>query len=139
MLGVGIDFLMRKVRRYEHKVARAGFIDKFHTFAPAESGAALNDVEHRLQVAMMVHARLGIWMDFHRASPDLGCACARVVDGGGSRHPRSLWRVGIQFVGPYDFDRAHAHKASASFASAAAFRLPSSSAIARHSSASSRN
>ena len=77
---------MRKIGRNKHKIARSGFIGEFQVFAPAESRAAFDDVEHRLKIAVMMRAGLGIGLDGDGSGPDLRGAGARVIDGCGPRH-----------------------------------------------------
>src|ERR1700680_4687234 len=64
--------------------------------APAEPGAASNNVKHRFELAMMVRSCTSRGLNANGSSPQLAGPGARVCDGGGARHPGRLRRIAIQ-------------------------------------------
>jgi hypothetical protein len=54
---------------------------------------------------MMMHARLGVWLDGDSPSPDFLGTDARVIDRSLAEHARRLGRVGIK---PVTLDNPHA-------------------------------
>lgn len=77
---------MRHVRRHEDEVPLARLGDKLQLVAPPHARAAFDDVDDRLEVAVVVGAGFGVRVDLHGAGPEfLGAApgaCGR--DGGGA-------------------------------------------------------
>src|SRR5215470_11726076 len=71
LVGPSVDLLMRDVRRHVDEVAGAGLIDILQPLAPSESRASLHNVQHRLQLAMMMRARLHVRLYNHRSGPEL--------------------------------------------------------------------
>src|SRR5262249_50559399 len=67
----GVDFLMRHVGWNKNKIARIGLSGKFQAFAPAHAGLAADDINDAFQMAMVVRSGLRIWLDRHRAGPEL--------------------------------------------------------------------
>src|ERR1022692_1667583 len=50
---VGIDFLMRDVRRNVYEITGSGLFHEFQMFAPAESCTAFHYIEDRFEIAVM--------------------------------------------------------------------------------------
>src|SRR5262245_30605840 len=67
----GIDLLMRHERWHIDKVARSCFRSEFEMLTPAHPCPPRDDVNHRLQFAMMVWARFGLGLDREGAGPQL--------------------------------------------------------------------
>src|ERR671922_1218041 len=70
----GIDLLMRHEWWHIDKVARPCFRGEFEVLAPAHPCPPPDDVNHRLQFAMMVRARSSIGFDRKGAGPQLARA-----------------------------------------------------------------
>ena len=68
-VGAGVDFLMRDVGRNVNEIASAGFSAEFQAVAPTHTRTASNDVDHRLQFAMMVGAGFGVRLDDYGTGP----------------------------------------------------------------------
>ena len=101
---VSIDLLMRHVRRHKDEIAGPGLSSKLQLLAPPHASLALDDVDHRFQVAVMVGACFGIRVDVYCASPDLLGASAGKVDCGGAVHAWGLRCVAVERVGRDDSD-----------------------------------
>ena len=104
-VGARVDLPMRHERRDIDEVARTGFVDEeLEMLAPAESGAALDDVQHRLQFAVVMRGGFGVRLDSQRFRPRSFEAPAVMAwsDRGGSGHAGSLGRVGIELTGADD-------------------------------------
>lgn len=67
--------------------------------------AALDDVDDRLEVAVVVRARLGVGVDVHRPGPDLLRPHSRKVHRRGAVHARRRVRIRIERAAG---DHAHA-------------------------------
>ena len=87
---------MRHVRRHVDEVAGPGLGGELQLVAPAHAGAALDHVDHALEVPVMVGAGLGMGVDGDGASPKLLRADAGEVDRRGPVHARGLGSVGIE-------------------------------------------
>jgi hypothetical protein len=98
----GVEFLMGEIGRDVDEVAGAGFVDEFEVIAPAETGAAADDVDYGFEFAVMVGAGFGVGMDDHRAGPEFLRAYAGVADGFGAGHAGGLRGVGVEVVGADD-------------------------------------
>src|SRR5579862_3079331 len=57
---VGVDFLVRHVRRNEDEVAGTGLVDEFQLLAPPESSASFDDIQHRFEISVMMRSGFGI-------------------------------------------------------------------------------
>lgn len=68
-IGSRVEFLVGQVRRNVDKISRAGFVDELEAFAPAKAPAALNDVEHGFELAVMMRPCFGAGLNHHRAGP----------------------------------------------------------------------
>jgi len=71
--------------------------------SPQRMRAAADNVDHSLQLAVMVWAGFGVWLNNHRTSPQLTGPGTRVRNRGGSCHSRRLGRVGVQLPCAHDF------------------------------------
>src|SRR5260370_10379257 len=101
-----VYLLMRNKWRDEDEIAGARFSYVFKLFAPAHTGAALYDIDHAFQLAVMMRPGLGIRMYGDGARPNLASPRARIVDRGGPDHAGCLGRVRIKPVPRHDFDSA---------------------------------
>jgi two-component system sensor histidine kinase HydH len=97
-IGARIHLLMRYPGWDEYKIARSGFFRKLQMVAPPESRPSLNDVEHSLEVTMMVRGRAGGGLHDHCPGPEFFGPGACLSDCRGSRHARRLRGVGVQFA-----------------------------------------
>ena len=104
-VGAGVDLLVRHVGRHVDEVARAGLGGELQLLAPAHARPAPHDVDHALEVAVVVGAGLGVGVDGHRAGPELLRADAGEVDRRLAIHAGCLGRVGVELAGR---DDAHA-------------------------------
>src|SRR5476651_1756850 len=65
-LGVrGVDLLVRDIRRHIDEVAGSGLGGELELVAPAHAGAALHNVDHALEMAVVMRAGLGVGVDGH--------------------------------------------------------------------------
>jgi hypothetical protein len=55
-----IDLLVWNIGRHVNEVTWAGFIDKLQPVSPPHASPAPNNVEHRLEIPMMMRPRFGI-------------------------------------------------------------------------------
>jgi hypothetical protein len=62
---------VRHVRRHVDEVARAGLGGELERFAPAHPRPALDDVDHALELAVVMRAGLRVGVDVDRAGPEL--------------------------------------------------------------------
>src|SRR3984885_13035672 len=67
----GIDLLVRNIGRHVDEIAGPGLGDEFEPISPAHACDAGNDIDHALQVAVMMWPGLGPGIDGHRAGPEL--------------------------------------------------------------------
>ena len=104
LVGAGVQLLVRDEGRDENEIAGSGFIGELQAVAPAHSGAATDDVEDALQLAVVMRAGLGVGLNHYGAGPELAGAGAGVIDGGGAGHAGGLGRVGVEFAGTDDAD-----------------------------------
>jgi hypothetical protein len=100
----GVDFLVRNVGGHIDEVTRPGLRRELQMAAPAHACTALDDVDHTLQMAVMVRPGFGLGVDSHGAGPKLLSAHAGKVDRGLAIHVRCLGRVGVELV-----SRNHPH------------------------------
>ena len=103
-IGTRVHFLMGNVRRNVDEIAGSGFFDVFEALAPTEAGTAMNDVENRFELAVMVGGGAGGGFHSHGAGPQLAGARAGVGNGRGPSHPRRLGRVRVQLTRADDAD-----------------------------------
>src|SRR5215469_7343969 len=89
---------MRHVGRNKNKIARIRLSGKLQAFAPAHAGLAADNVNDAFQMAMVVRSGLRIWLDCHRAGPELLCAGAREVDRRLTIHAWRRWHVRIELI-----------------------------------------
>ena len=68
-IGAGVDLLMRDVWRNVDKVSRICLIAELQMIAPPHPGTASHNVDHRLQLAMMMRTSLGVRLDHDGTSP----------------------------------------------------------------------
>ena len=101
---ISIDLLVRHLRRHKDEIAWPSFSSELQLLAPSHSSFALDDVDHRFQVAVMVRASFGVRMNVHRAGPDLLSTSASEVDGGGTVHAWRLRCVAVERVCRNDSD-----------------------------------
>jgi hypothetical protein len=94
----GVDFLVRNVGGHVDEVARPGLRRELQMSAPAHACTALDDVDHALQMAVMVRPGFGVGVDGHGAGPQLLSVHASKVDRGLAIHARCLGRVGVEPV-----------------------------------------
>jgi hypothetical protein len=104
IIGVGVDFLMRHIRRHKDEIAWTGFRDEFEAVPPAHACLASDDKDHALKCTMMVDARLGVRLDCDRSGPDFLRADAGVINSRLPKHARGLGCVGIELVALDDAD-----------------------------------
>ena len=76
LVAAGVEFLVRDVGRGVDEIAGAGFVDEFEVLAPAEAGAAADDVENGFEFAVMVRAGARVGMNDDGAGPSF---CAPVL------------------------------------------------------------
>src|SRR5277367_6921965 len=93
---------MGHVGRDVDEIAGAGFVDEFEASAPAETGAAANDVDYGFDFAVVMRAGFGVGMDDDGAGPEFLRADAGVGDGFGAGHAGGLRGVGVEIVGADD-------------------------------------
>src|SRR5450755_2946907 len=98
----GVDFLMRDVGWNVNEISRTGLITELQPVAPAHSRMTADDVNHRLQFAMVVGAGFGVRLNHNGTGPQLTGPGTRMSDGGCPRHSRGLGRVGVQFSRMHD-------------------------------------
>ena len=101
-VGAGVEFLMRDVGRNVDEIAGAGFVDELKVVAPAEAGAAADDVDDGFEFTVMVGAGFGVGMDNDGASPEFLRAGFRMGDGFGAGHAGRLEGVGIELAAADD-------------------------------------
>src|ERR1700761_7730884 len=75
-----VDLLMRNVRRHVNEIAGAGLIGELEMIAPAHARTAFDDVEHRLEFAMMMWSGFGVRVHHHRSGPEFSRAGPRMRD-----------------------------------------------------------
>lgn len=98
LIGTRIDLLMRDEWRHVNEVTRRRLGHELELLAPSHSRAPLNDVDHALELAVMMRAGLGVCMNRDSACPKLACACPRVSDRRRSVHARRLRRVRVELA-----------------------------------------
>src|SRR5579862_1653332 len=64
-----IQFLVRHIGRDVDKVPGIGLGEVFQIFAPPKSSAAAHDIQHGLEIAMMMRSGLGVRGDHDGPSP----------------------------------------------------------------------
>src|SRR5215470_471277 len=94
----GVELLVRHVRGDVDEVARAGLGGEFEPVTPAHPSPAAQDVDHALQLAVVMRASPGAWLDDHGAGPELLGRCRLAVDRGLAVHAGRLRRAGIKLV-----------------------------------------
>src|SRR5579872_5686315 len=97
-VGRGIDLLMRHKGWNIDEIARFHVLLELHVIAPAYLATTGNDVNHRLNFAMMVSAARGIRRDNSHTGPDANRTCQFAGDSGDALHSRRLWCVGVELV-----------------------------------------
>ena len=102
LIGSRVQFLMGQVRRNVNEISRPGFIDELEVFAPAETPAALDDVEHGFELSVMMRSRFGAGLNNDCAGPQFLRANARIRNGFGASHSGSLRRICIQLAATND-------------------------------------
>jgi hypothetical protein len=98
----GVDFLVRDVRRNVDEISGTGLIAKLQVIAPTHARTSSDNVENRLQLAMVVGARLGVGPNDYGTGPQLTCPGTRMSNGSGPCHSRSLGRVRVQLARVHD-------------------------------------
>jgi hypothetical protein len=93
-----INFLVRHERRHIDKIARSRLCRELKPFAPAHARLAAHYIDNAFQLAVMVRARLGVWLNAHRACPDFLRTDASKIDGGFAVHARRLGSVRIECI-----------------------------------------
>ena len=101
---IGVDFLMRNIRRNEDEVTRSGLIDEFQLLAPAESGTAFHYIQHRFEIPVVVRSGFRVGLDDDSSGPQLTGAGTCMIDRRSSRHSFGLWRVTVQLIGMHNTD-----------------------------------
>ena len=99
---IGIDFLVRHIRRHVDEIAGAGLRHELQPLAPTHARTALHDINHALHRAMMMRTGLGVRMDGHRTGPDFLGPHAREIDRGGAGHVRRLRGIAVEGIGRDD-------------------------------------
>jgi hypothetical protein len=99
-----VDLLVRNERRDVDEVADGSLGDEFKPFALPHPGAAFHDIDHTLEVTVVVGSGLGVWFDRHGAGPDLLRTDTGEVNRRGPGDSRCLGGVGIEGVSRYDVD-----------------------------------
>lgn len=64
-----IDLLMRNVGRDVNEIAGLRLCDKLQMISPTHAGEPIDDVDHALEIAVVVRPRLCLGIDGHRAGP----------------------------------------------------------------------
>jgi len=105
---VGINFLVRDIRRNKDEVAGFSFSRELKMFAPAHARFAAYHVNHAFEGAMVMCAGFCIGVDFHRAGPDFLCTDTGVINRRSPAHARGLRGVGVELVAFDDFDAVFA-------------------------------
>src|SRR5215211_7425707 len=85
-------------RRDIDEVSRPGFRHILEPLTPAHPRLPAHDVDDALQLAVMMHAGLRVWLNRDRARPDLLGSDPGVVDGRLTEHARGLGCVGVEPV-----------------------------------------
>lgn len=102
---ISINLLMRHIRRHKYEVPRSSFSSELEFLAPPHACFALDDVNYRLQMAVVVGTGFGVRVDVHCACPDLLGSGASEVDSGRAVHAWRLRCVAVEGVG-WDYSNA---------------------------------
>lgn len=94
-----IDFLMRNVGGYVDEVAGRSLGFKFQTLAPAQSCDSVEYINHGLQVAVVMGARLRLGVNREGARPKLGRSRVFRRNGREAMQARRLDDIGIELTG----------------------------------------
>jgi hypothetical protein len=100
LLGAGIDFLVRHIRRHVDEVPRPRLRHEFQLFAPAHPRMTPDDVDPALQRTVMMGTCLRVRMNGNRPSPDLLRTDPGMIDRCRPVHPRRLCSIAVQRVMP---------------------------------------
>jgi hypothetical protein len=98
LVQAGIDLLVWDEGRHVDEVAGPGLCHILEVVAPAHAGLAAHHVNHAFKLAMVVHARLGVWLNSHCSGPDLLGTDTGVIDRGLPEHAWCLDRIGVKPV-----------------------------------------
>src|ERR1700720_437098 len=93
---------MGEIGRDVDEVSGAGFVDEFELVAPAEAGAALDDVNDGFEVSVMVGAGFGVGVDYDGPGPEFLGSCGGEGDGFGAGHAGGLGSVLVELSGADD-------------------------------------
>src|SRR5262245_33954197 len=63
LIAVRIDLLMRHERRHIDEIAWTSGRGELERLAPTHARAAANDIDHALELAVMMRAGLRVWLD----------------------------------------------------------------------------
>src|ERR1700733_8430946 len=94
----GIDLLVRYIGRHVNEITGPGLGDEFEPISPAQACDAAHNIDHALQVAVMMRAGLGPGIDGHRAGPELRRARAIGRHRRATLHAKGLRGIGIEFA-----------------------------------------
>src|SRR5579862_3204113 len=89
---------MRNVGRYVDEIARLRLGHILEALAPAQPCDAADDVDHALEISVVMRTRFRLGFDRDRARPYLACPGALGRHGCAPVHARSLRRVGIELL-----------------------------------------
>src|SRR6185503_2953208 len=98
LAGACVDLLVRNEGRHVNEIAGTGFGGELELITPTHPGAALDDVDDALELAVMMSAGPGVGMDGDRSSPEFRGAGTRVSDCRGAIHAGRLRGVCIKLA-----------------------------------------
>jgi len=98
LVGASIQFLMRNVRRHIDEISRPGLIHEFELIAPAKTRAPAHDINHSLQLTMVMRTSLGTRLHDDRPGPQFLRSHSRPRDRFRTRHSGCLRSVRIEFA-----------------------------------------
>jgi hypothetical protein len=98
-VGARIDLLVRHVRRHIDEITWGGLGFEFETLAPAQSGNPVENVDHGLQVTVVMGTGLRLRINSESAGPELRRARVRRRHRGNAMQTWRLRYVGIELFG----------------------------------------
>jgi DNA-binding response OmpR family regulator len=101
-VGARIDLLVGHVRRHVDEITCGSFGFEFEALAPAQSGNPVENVDHGLQVAVVMGTGLRLRINSESAGPELRRARVRRRHRGDAMQARRLGYVGIELFGADD-------------------------------------
>jgi len=101
-VGARIDLLMRNVGRHVDEITGSGLGLEFQTLAPAQSRDSVENVNHGLQVAVVMRAGFRLGVDCERAGPELRRSRVPRRHRREAMQSRRLGDIGIELSGADD-------------------------------------